>query len=69
MFRQSVHHNGESQQVTPGSENEEQQLRKLQEITTNRTKQDVASVCHAMDERVSLSELANHITGIRRKKS
>lgn len=69
MIRQGVHHNGESQQVTPGGENEEQQLRKLQEITTNRTKQDVASVCHAVDERVSLPELTDHITGIRREKS
>ena len=67
MIRQGIHHNGEGQQVTPGGENEEDQLRKLQHITTDRTKQDVASVCHAMDKRVSLPELANHIAGIRRE--
>lgn len=69
MVRQGVHHHGEGQQVTPSGEKEEQQLPKFQEVPPNWTKQDVASVCHAMDKRVSLSELTDYIAGICREQT
>lgn len=68
MLGQRVHHHGESQQVTPGGKQEKQQLSNFQHLPTNTTHQDIACIGHAVDERITLSELTDHIAGICRDK-
>lgn len=55
--------------MTSGGEKEKQQLSELQKVPPDGTHQDVASVCHAVNRRVSLSKLADNITGICREKA
>lgn len=64
MFRQGIHHNSKSQQVTPRGKHEKHQLCELQHIATDGTQQDLASISHTMHQRISLSELTDYISRV-----
>lgn len=64
MFADGVQHLGEGQEVTPHSEDQEQQLCSAQHLPTEGAHQDLTGVRHAVDMGVSKLELPQRVSGI-----
>lgn len=64
MFGDGVQHDRKSQDMATHIEDHENQLRQTEHLTASETPENLASVGHAMDTRMSLLKLANDISGI-----
>lgn len=64
MVGESVHHDGESEDVAGCRKEEKDQLGDPEDLATPRAEHDICGIGHAVNRGVALSELADNVAGV-----